>query len=130
LARSGQGPAAAATLSWGRALVLVSAGGVVGALARYGLVQVLPGPWHTLAANLLGSLLIGVLVGARRDDLALRAFAGTGVLGGFTTMSTFAVETVRLDAAASPAYVVASVGGAIVCAAVGLRCGERLRATA
>jgi protein CrcB len=69
--------------------------------ARYSLAQPLPTrpgqfPWTTFAANLLGCLLIGVLTvlitevfSARR---LVRPFLGVGVLGGFTTFSTYAVD--------------------------------------
>lgn len=108
------------------AVLLVAVGGVLGALVRFGLTEALPGPWHTLLANLPGCLLLGLLVGARPDDAVLRAFAGTGVLGGLTTMSTFAVETDRLDLPAAVAYVVVSVAGGLLLAAVGLQLGLRL----
>ncbi|MCW2620640.1 MAG: CrcB protein [Frankiales bacterium] len=116
-----------AGLSLRRALGLVAGGGVLGALARQVAAELLPGPWHTLLVNGLGCLLLGLLVGARRDSAALRAFAGTGVLGGFTTMSTFALESVQLHLAASLAYAAASVVGGLALAAAGLRCGDRLR---
>ncbi|MBO4270072.1 fluoride efflux transporter CrcB [Microbispora triticiradicis] len=86
-------------------LLLVFLGGVVGAPARYladRLVQRLHDsvfPWGTLAVNVSGSLVLGVLLGAR-DDLGLPAamvtLLGTGFCGAFTTFSTFGFETVRL----------------------------------
>lgn len=104
---------------------LVALGGAVGALGRYGVSEALTSPWATLLINLVGCLLLGLLVGARRDDLLLRAFAGTGVLGGFTTMSTFAVEADRLDAGQAVAYVVASIVGGLALARSGLRWASR-----
>jgi CrcB protein len=118
-------PAAPAVLPLRTALPAVAAGGVLGALARHGLTAGMGSPEATLTANLLGCLLIGLLVGARRGDLLLRAFAGTGVLGGFTTMSAFAVEADRLDPAPALAYVVASVVGGLVLARAGLRLASR-----
>jgi len=86
-------------------LLLVFLGGVVGAPARYltdRLVQRLHDsvfPWGTLAVNVIGSFVLGVLLGAR-DGLGLPAQAatllGTGCCGAFTTFSTFGFETVRL----------------------------------
>lgn len=80
-----------------RWIVLAGAGGAIGALARWGIAEVMPRPdsgfpWATLAVNVVGCLLIGF--GARRIDPAseLWRFAVTGVLGGFTTFSSFAVE--------------------------------------
>ncbi|MEV4457055.1 fluoride efflux transporter CrcB [Microbispora sp. NPDC004025] len=86
-------------------LLLVFLGGVVGAPARYladRLVQRLHDsvfPWGTLSVNLAGSLVLGVLLGAR-DGVGLPAdvvtLLGTGFCGALTTFSTFGFETVRL----------------------------------
>lgn len=85
----------------------VGAGGFVGALARYGLGGIVHRafstttfPVGTLAVNLLGCLLIGTLAGLV-DSRQLfgpeaRAFLLIGILGGFTTFSTFGYETVAL----------------------------------
>ena len=86
---------------------LVGLGGFIGALCRYGLAGVvhrgLPQttfPVGTLVVNLLGCLLIGYLAGLAdsRQLFApeLRLFAFIGLLGGFTTFSTFGYETVAL----------------------------------
>ncbi len=117
--------------------LLAAAGGAVGALARWGVTVALPRssghwPWATLAVNLTGCLLIGVLLAvlaARRpDDDRLRTFLGAGVLGGFTTFSAFAVEVVdllRADALLRAAgYVGVSVLGGLVAVAAGLRMGR------
>jgi len=116
--------------------VLAALGGAVGALARWGVGEALPRssgtwPWATLAVNLAGCLLIGVLLAvlsARRpDDERLRTFLGAGVLGGFTTFSAFAVEVADLVRAGAPSlavlYVAVSVVGGLVAVAVGLRLG-------
>lgn len=88
-----------------RVLMAVSAGGAVGAAARWAVGHawpVHPGvwPWSTLAVNVAGCFAIGVLmvfVARRAGHLPyLRPFLGVGVLGGFTTFSTFALETVQL----------------------------------
>lgn len=84
-------------------VLLVAAGGAVGAVARYGLgAQALRlwgsgWPFGTFAANVLGGLLMGVLAGylAHRggaDQERLRVLLGVGVLGGFTTFSAFSLE--------------------------------------
>lgn len=92
-------------------LLAISAGGVVGTLARYGLDTAIPHgsaefPWSTLLINVTGCLLIGVLMGllGRRSDppRLARPFLGVGVLGGFTTFSTFAVQTQQLLTAHRP----------------------------
>lgn len=87
------------------ALLWVTAGGALGSAARYllsGWVLQWLGPsfaWGTLAVNLLGCFLIGVLmhVGLTTEAFspAVRLGLTTGVLGGFTTFSTFSFETLR-----------------------------------
>lgn len=86
-------------------LLGVAIGGGLGALARYHLEGVLaprqrsPFPLSTLVVNVSGSLLLGLLVGmtlsGRLPGQAL-VWGGTGLLGAFTTFSTFTYETVRL----------------------------------
>lgn len=91
--------------------VVVLAGGL-GGLARYGLagaVQRRAGsarPWGTAAVNLCGAAALGVLAGlAGRGAVGdgLMRVLGTGFLGGFTTFSTWMVETVGLTDEAGPA---------------------------
>ncbi|WP_020388019.1 fluoride efflux transporter CrcB [Kribbella catacumbae] len=107
-------------------LLAIAGGGAVGASARYliGLGWPAPAgslPWATMVINLVGCALIGVLmvlvsevwVGQR----LLRPFLGTGVLGGFTTFSTYAVDLQQLIADRHPitavTYLLATVIGAI-----------------
>ncbi|MFD6973176.1 CrcB family protein [Streptomyces sp. NPDC059979] len=91
----------------GRVLAAVAAGGAVGASARYGIALLWPAgpgafPWATLWINASGSVLIGVLMvlisegGRAAPHPLLRPFAGVGVLGGFTTFSTYALDVSRL----------------------------------
>ncbi|MGW1062452.1 FluC/FEX family fluoride channel [Micromonospora rubida] len=107
-------------------LGVIAAGGVIGALARAGLQTAFPHrptgfPWATFAVNVTGCLLIGALmavVAAGRARPLTRPFLGVGVLGGFTTFSTYAVD-VRLAVAAgaagtAQAYLVATLVGALV----------------
>ena len=65
-------------------------------------------PWATIAVNLSGAFLLGALMAASLQTEAL-LFVGTGLLGGFTTMSTFGVEAVSLlkddSTAAAAVYV-------------------------
>lgn len=106
------------------ALAAVAAGGVLGAEARYGLTLALPThadrfPWSTLLINLTGSLLIGVLMAWLGRQAAprplLRLFLGVGILGGYTTYSTFAVDVQQLLRAGRPlaalGYLTATVLG-------------------
>tara|TARA_Y100001970_G_scaffold124819_1_gene154494 strand:- start:2577 stop:2957 length:381 start_codon:yes stop_codon:yes gene_type:complete len=73
-------------------------GGAVGALARWGLLEVLPTvtqwPWHVLIINISGSAALGIMVGLftkDQNDLLFLA-AGGGFCGAFTTFSSFSVE--------------------------------------
>jgi CrcB protein len=113
--------------------VLAGVGGALGALARWALAEALPHspagwPWATLLVNLLGCLLIGVLLAvllARFPESPwLRPFLAVGVLGGFTTYSTFATDVVRLADAGhvvlAAAYVVVSVLGGVLAVLAGL----------
>ena len=102
-------------------LLAVSAGGALGAAARWGISELVPAaggfPWPTLLTNVSGSLLLGVLmvlvVDVYETHHLVRPFLGVGVLGGFTTFSTYALETRDLLAlgeyAAAAAYLVGSV---------------------
>ncbi|GGV36048.1 hypothetical protein GCM10010182_70200 [Actinomadura cremea] len=85
--------------------LLVVAGGMAGAPLRYladRAVQSRNGtafPWGTLAANVLGCLVLGVLTGAVLNGAAshsMQLLAGTGLCGALSTYSTFSYETVRL----------------------------------
>ena len=119
----------------GPLLLVVAAGGMIGSLARYGIATALPHgrselPVATLLVNVVGCLLLGVLVAGWPHAKWLRPFVGTGVLGGFTTFSAFALETDRLlDRAPVVAvlYVALSLLLGLVAAAVGLRLGTRVR---
>ncbi len=84
----------------------ISVGGLLGALARAGVADLVPFhppgfPWATFTVNVGGAFAIGVvsvLTVERRDAHPLqRPFWATGVLGGFTTFSAFAVDAVRLN---------------------------------
>lgn len=127
-------------MSEARRLGLVAVGGAIGALLRYAVSLWLPSecgvsgciPWATVVVNILGALLIGVLAGvlvrASRDYLGPLLI--TGVLGGFTTVSAFAVDTVELLESGwiGPAlvYVGITVTGGFIAVLVGTRlAGER-----
>lgn len=82
----------------------ISAGGVVGALARYAVATAWPHPpagfpWATFVINVSGCLLIGVLMVFVTEVVTgrplLRPFLGVGVLGGYTTFSTYVVDIQR-----------------------------------
>lgn len=83
----------------------VSVGGAIGALARWALSAAFPAPpegfpWAVLAINVSGCALIGVLMVLVTDVYPhrelLRPFLGVGVLGGYTTFSTYVIDVQRL----------------------------------
>lgn len=117
-------------------VLVVVAGGIVGALARYGLSTVLPSPggWPlpTLVINLAGAFLLGVLLEAlvRRGPDAgrlriVRLLAGTGFMGAFTTYSTLALEANNLLGAGRTSdalvYLAATLIGGAVATVAGIR---------
>ena len=115
----------------------VGAGGAIGSMARYGvwrIVEPVSGgfPWATLAVNVSGSFVLGLLAGvlAGRVDHAVRMFAFFGLLGGYTTFSTFSVDTVELvrvgEVGPAVANVVLSVAVGVAAALVGIVVGEAI----
>jgi fluoride exporter len=107
-------------------LIATSLGGVLGSLARFGLTEAVPHrpgglAWATFVINVSGCLLIGVLmvlvdqvwIGRR----LLRPFLGVGVLGGYTTFSTYVVDIQQAVAAGAAGtallYLAATVTGAL-----------------
>ncbi|GAA4850157.1 hypothetical protein GCM10023201_48160 [Actinomycetospora corticicola] len=126
---SGREPGAPVLRGQGAAVAAVALGGALGALARWGLGLAFPAPHGafpttTLLINVVGCLLMGVLVvhvaEVRTAHPIVRPFLGVGVLGGFTTFSTFAVDAQTLLATGHlgtalgylAATVLGSVGGA------------------
>ncbi|MFC9622391.1 fluoride efflux transporter CrcB [Streptomyces sp. NPDC056930] len=89
----------------GSVVAVVALGGALGACARYGATLIWPTapggfPWTTLTVNVVGCAVIGVFMVVISEVWAahrlVRPFFGTGVLGGFTTFSTYAVDIERL----------------------------------
>ncbi|TQJ29650.1 CrcB family protein [Microbacterium sp. SLBN-146] len=122
-----------------RLVLLVFAGGVIGTAAREAVVLTAAGeggiPWGVLTVNLVGSLALGLLIGAlgRREETPrrreMRLFVGTGAIGGFTTYSALATDTALLlqsEPGVGVLYAVGSVAGGLVLAAIGLVLGRRL----
>lgn len=90
-----------------QSILLIGAGGALGALGRYGVGVLVGRFWHgplplaTLTVNIVGSLAMGLLIGflvrtvpAWQGDV--RLFAAVGLLGGFTTFSAFSLDAVTL----------------------------------
>jgi fluoride exporter len=106
-------------------VAVVAAGGVVGALARYGLGVAFPHPrggfpWATFGVNVSGCLLIGALIVLVTEGFAAhplaRPFLGTGILGGYTTFSTAMVDTQRLWSAGAAGTGLAYLFGTLAAA--------------
>ncbi|WP_274560255.1 fluoride efflux transporter FluC [Streptomyces spiramyceticus] len=100
----------------------VSAGGALGGLARYGASVLWPGSvWTTFGVNVVGCALIGVLMVLLsehgRGHPLVRPFLGVGVLGGFTTFSTYVADVARLleerEAVTAMAYAAGTFAGAL-----------------
>ncbi len=120
-------------------IALVAIGGAAGSLARGALEAVAPAgrgwPWTTMGINVAGAWLLAILLAAvaftSRRAQGARLLLGTGLLGGFTTFSTFAVEAVELtrrhQLAEASAYVAVSVLGALLAALWGLAVGRAVR---
>lgn len=117
----------------------VATGGVVGSLGRYGVGLTLTHaagtfPWSTVVVNVTGSMAMGLLVvwvlSMREPHPWLRPFLGVGVLGGWTTFSTYALDIHTLATAgrgqAAMAYLVASLVVGLVAVGLGITVGERL----
>mgnify|MGYP001021782399 CR=1 FL=1 len=117
-----------------QAAFLVGVGGAIGAMARYG-VSVAVGriwptdfPLATLLINIVGSVLMGVLVGVLARTLPpmaneIRLFTAVGVLGGFTTFSSFSLDAVTLIERGALAQAALYVGLSVVVCIVGLYLG-------
>lgn len=82
------------------ALAAVAAGGAIGSVLRWSASLTWPGPVSTFLVNVLGCLAIGVLMCVITELVEphrlLRPFLGVGVLGGFTTFSTYVTDALRL----------------------------------
>ena len=120
-------------------ILLVFLGAGLGGVGRYVLATSVETWWATqlggfrigtFAVNLIGSLVIGIAAGAWSDHHIVKYFVITGLLGGFTTFSSFSRDTVELVAAGKPgialSYVLASVVMCVVAAWLGIGLGRQL----
>jgi len=114
-------------------LAAIAAGGMLGATARFKLAEALPTdpghfPWATFWTNVSGSFVLGfvlvVLLERFPPTRLVRPFVATGILGAFTTMSTYQVETVLLlrdgHAATAVLYALASLAAGLGLAYTGM----------
>ena len=123
-------------------LAVIAVGGSLGACARYEAALLWPTgkagfPWTTLGVNAVGCLVIGVFLVLITEAFTahplLRPFFGTGVLGGFTTFSTYCVDIERLvradRAGIALAYLAATVVIALAAAKTGMVATRRILLT-
>ena len=118
-------------------LAVIAVGGMLGASARYGIARWLPTspggfPWATFWTNLSGSFLLGLLLVLLLERFPptrlVRPFLATGILGAFTTMSTYEVETALLikdgHASTGIAYGLGSLVAGLTLAYAGILAGR------
>ena len=116
-------------------LAVVSAGGIIGACARHALDLAWPHPpggfpWATFVINVSGCELIGALMVFITEVWSahrlLRPFLGVGVLGGYTTFSTYAVDVQRLLAAGAARTALLYLAGTVLAALAAVYAGVTL----
>jgi CrcB protein len=126
-----------------RELAAIFAGGVIGALARLGLVEALPltpGQWPraTFAANVVGALALGYFTTRLQERLPLsayrRPFLGTGLCGALTTFSTLQLELLQMldhgEGGLAAGYAAASVAAGLLAIALTTNLVRRARLAA
>jgi CrcB protein len=126
-----------------RALAAIFVGGIIGALARLGLVEALaptPGewPWATFLANVVGALALGYFTTRLQERLPLsayrRPFLGTGFCGALTTFSTMQLELLQMldhgEGGLAAAYAATSLVAGSIAVAFTTNLVRRARLTA
>ncbi|HJH11684.1 MAG TPA: CrcB family protein [Metalysinibacillus jejuensis] len=101
--------------------LLVGTGGMMGAVLRYGISFILLPPYATIVVNLLGAFLLALLLTRTKRSL----FFGTGVLGSFTTFSTFSYEVTQLSYIGAISYIMTTLIGGLLAATLGQKVGAR-----
>ena len=119
-----------------RLVLLVGLGGAIGSMLRYLATEIIPSnhiPYGTISVNLVGSMLLGIMFGAIAADVIINQnyvlLFGTGVLGAFTTMSAFAMDTVNLsedELSKTVIYITITIFGSIGFAWLGYKLGFSL----
>jgi len=118
-------------------VLLVGAGGALGAVARYG-ASVMFGrlgiggfPYATMTVNIVGSFLMGLLIGwlalfVSEMQSELRLFIAVGVLGGFTTFSAFSLDAILLFERGDAGQAMIYIGGSVLASLLALSLGLSL----
>jgi CrcB protein len=113
----------------------IAAGGALGSVARHGINVLIHGRWPmmrfplaTLIVNVLGCLLIGILAGFVMSERIVlrfywREFLFVGILGGFTTFSTFGLDTITLVRGQSTNAALLNVAGQVLLGLLAVRLG-------
>lgn len=119
-------------------LAAIAVGGCLGGAARYGIASALPHdsarwPWSTLTVNLVGAFALALLFAVTRVHRPHRLVVpllGSGVLGGFTTFSTWVLDVDTLGRSGSPwtaaGYLVGTIVGGLLAAVAGLALGRAI----
>ena len=119
-----------------RNILWVALGGALGSVCRYLVSRMIVTsfPWGTFTVNVIGSLLIGLLVGLTAKSIVspeMKLLLVTGFCGGFTTFSTFANESFAMikagDMMMTALYVAASVIAGIVAVWIGMNVSEYIK---
>ena len=104
-----------------RNFLIVGLGGMIGSMLRYAaaiLIKNQPFPYATFAVNIVGCFVIGAIAGFTIKSATLsnewRLFLATGICGGFTTFSSFSLESLQLLQQNRPATAVMYIGTSIV----------------
>jgi CrcB protein len=126
-----------------RELAAIFIGGCLGALARFGLVELLPPhpgswPWATFIANVAGAFALGYLTTRLQERLPLsayrRPFLGTGLCGALTTFSTLQLELLQMldhgDGGLAAGYAAASLAAGLLAIALTTNLVRRARLAA
>jgi len=120
------------------ATLFVAAGGAIGSVARFWLNELslkLYGgdfPWGTIIANISGSLLIGVVAALPafgERDLLARQFLMVGIMGGYTTFSSFSLQTLTMLQHGHLAKAAANVAGSVALCLIAVWAGYALAAS-
>ena len=115
--------------------LLVFLGGGVGATARWALARIAPlwpslhaspFPWVTFSINFVGSFALGCFLVVFAERPNWRLLLGTGLCGGFTTMSTFSAETIELLGKGHAAIATVYILGTLLACMAGAWLGMRL----